>query len=58
MDPRIHLKLRRKIDKAIKDDRRKRHRRRKDQDVMVDMFARQHIGDAMDTEGVVAPTPS
>lgn len=54
----MHLKLRRKIDKAIKDDRRKRHRRRKDQDAMVDMFARQHIGDAMDSEAIIAPAPS
>ncbi|KIM48272.1 hypothetical protein M413DRAFT_439994 [Hebeloma cylindrosporum] len=38
-DPRLHSKARRKIERAIKEDRRKRHRRRKDQDAMIDAFA-------------------
>ncbi|TFK30336.1 hypothetical protein FA15DRAFT_662279 [Coprinopsis marcescibilis] len=43
VDPRIHVKARRRIDRIIKDDRRRRHRRRKDQDAMVDAFARQTL---------------
>jgi hypothetical protein len=38
-DPRLHSKARRKIERLIKDDRRKRHRRRKDQEAMIDAFA-------------------
>lgn len=57
VDPRLHLKLRRKIDKVIKDDRRKRHRRRKDQDAMVDMFAKQHIHEPMGSEALAASPP-
>lgn len=57
VDPRLHLKLRRKIDKVIKDDRRKRHRRRKDQDAMVDMFAKQHIHEPMESEALAASPP-
>ncbi|KAF8350131.1 hypothetical protein F5887DRAFT_1269976 [Amanita rubescens] len=42
-DPRLHTKTRRRIDRLIKDDRRRRHRRRKDQDAMVDAFAKQTL---------------
>jgi len=42
-DPRLHSKSRRKIERLIKDDRRKRHRRRKDQEAMIDAFARQNL---------------
>ena len=43
MDPRTHSKARRRIEKVIKEDRRKRHRRRKDQDALIDAFARQNL---------------
>ena len=42
-DPRLHSKARRKIERLIKDDRRKRHRRRKDQEAMIDAFAKQNL---------------
>jgi len=42
-DPRLHSKSRRKIERLIKEDRRKRHRRRKDQEAMIDAFARQNL---------------
>jgi len=42
-DPRLHTKSRRKIERLIKEDRRKRHRRRKDQEAMIDAFARQNL---------------
>jgi hypothetical protein len=42
-DPRSQGKSRRKIERLIKDDRRKRHRRRKDQEAMIDAFARQNL---------------
>ncbi|KAA1468689.1 hypothetical protein DENSPDRAFT_834085 [Dentipellis sp. KUC8613] len=45
-DPRSHFKSRRKIERAIKDDRRKRHRRRKEQDSMIEAFAKQHLTEA------------
>jgi len=48
-DPRLHSKARRKIERLIKDDRRKRHRRRKDQEAMIDAFAKQNLS----TEQVV-----
>lgn len=43
MDPRTHNKSRRRIERLIKDDRRKRHRRRKDQEAMIDAFAKQNL---------------
>lgn len=49
-DPRLHTKARRKIERLIKDDRRKRHRRRKDQDAMIDAFAKQNLS----TEQIIA----
>ncbi|KDR84912.1 hypothetical protein GALMADRAFT_233377 [Galerina marginata CBS 339.88] len=42
-DPRLHSKSRRKVERLIKEDRRKRHRRRKDQEAMIDAFARQNL---------------
>ncbi|KAK0208081.1 hypothetical protein DFS33DRAFT_1271434 [Desarmillaria ectypa] len=42
-DPRLHSKTRRRIERVIKDDRRKRHRRRKDQEALVDAFAKQNL---------------
>jgi len=44
-DPRLHHKARRRIERLIKDDRRKRHRRRKDQEALIDAFAKQNLGD-------------
>lgn len=61
MDPRLHYKARRRVERIIKDDRRKRHRRRKDQDAMVDAFARQTLTNEVPMlppahiEGVGAP---
>ena len=49
-DPRLHNKSRRKIERLIKDDRRKRHRRRKDQEAMIDAFARQNLSIEPPTE--------
>lgn len=46
-DPRLHGKTRRRIERAIKDDRRRRHRRRKDAEAMVDMFSKQTIMDEL-----------
>ncbi|KIY64207.1 hypothetical protein CYLTODRAFT_493291 [Cylindrobasidium torrendii FP15055 ss-10] len=43
MDPRLHSKARRRIEKIIKEDRRRRHRRRKDQDALVDAFSKQRL---------------
>lgn len=45
-DPRSQSKSRRKIERLIKDDRRKRHRRRKDQEAMIDAFAKQNLSTA------------
>lgn len=49
-DPRAHHKIRRKIERVIKDDRRKRHRRRKEQEAMIDAFSRQKLGEAPPAE--------
>jgi len=43
-DPRTHTKSRRRIERVIKEDRRRRHRRRKDQDAMIDAFQQHHLG--------------
>jgi len=51
VDPRTHVKTRRRIERIIKDDRRRRHRRRKDQDAMIDAFAKQSINTDLPTEG-------
>jgi len=42
-DPRLHHRTRRRIERVIKDDRRKRHRRRQDQDAMIDLFSKQDL---------------
>jgi len=42
-DPRLHHRARRRIERVIKDDRRKRHRRRQDQDAMIDLFSKQDL---------------
>lgn len=42
-DPRNHAKTRRRIERVIKDDKRRRHRRRKDQDAMIDAFSKQNL---------------
>ncbi|EMD42132.1 hypothetical protein CERSUDRAFT_110680 [Gelatoporia subvermispora B] len=39
-DPRIHAVYRRRIARIIKDDRKRRHKRRRDQDALVTAFAR------------------
>jgi len=46
VDPRTHYKARRRIERVIKEDRRRRHRRRKDQEAMVDAFSRQNLDEA------------
>ena len=43
VDPRNHTKMRRRIERLIKDDKRRRHKRRKDQDAMIDAFSRQNL---------------
>lgn len=35
--------MRRRIERLIKDDKRRRHKRRKDQDAMIDAFSRQNL---------------
>jgi len=47
-DPRNHCRARRRIDRVIKDDRRKRHRRRKAQDDMIEAFAKQDLSESME----------
>ena len=42
-DPKLHLKMRRRIERVIKEDRRRRHRRRRDEDAMVDAFEKATI---------------
>lgn len=56
IDPRSHVKARRRIERVIKDDRRKRHRRRKDQDAMIDAFAKQSLN--TDLPEQASPTPT
>ncbi|KAF8140321.1 hypothetical protein EV363DRAFT_341515 [Boletus edulis] len=43
VDPRNHTKIRRRIERIIKEDKRRRHKRRKDQDAMIDAFSRQNL---------------
>src|SRR5271155_3696014 len=52
-DPRLHSKARRKVERLIQDDRRKRHRWRKDQEAMIDAFAKQNLSteQVMTSEG-------
>jgi hypothetical protein len=54
-DPRQHTKVRRRIDRVIREDRRKRHRRRKAQDAMIDAFSRQNLGDVGAGPGPAPP---
>ena len=42
-DPKQHTKLRRRIERVIKEDRRRRHRRRRDEDAMVEAFGKQQL---------------
>lgn len=42
-DQRPHTKGQRRVERVIKDDRRKRHKRRKEADAMVDLFAKQTL---------------
>ncbi|CAL1695612.1 unnamed protein product [Somion occarium] len=44
-DPHIQNMYRRRVARAIKDDRRKRHKRRKDQEAMISAFARTALVD-------------
>ena len=44
-DPNMHSAFRRRVARMIKDDRRRRHKRRKDQDAMVAAFARTGLGE-------------
>jgi hypothetical protein len=59
-DSRKAGKDRRKIDRIIKEDRRRRHRRRKDQEALIDAFARSNIdSEPMSTDaGPPPPAPS
>jgi hypothetical protein len=50
VDPRLHTKARRRIERVIKEDRRRRHRRRKDQEAMIDAFASQTLSTEMAIE--------
>ncbi|KIJ68523.1 hypothetical protein HYDPIDRAFT_82685 [Hydnomerulius pinastri MD-312] len=50
VDPRTHAKTRRRIERIIKDDRRKRHKRRKDQDAMIDAFSRQNLDEEIPSD--------
>jgi len=43
-DPALHTKVRRRIDRMIKDDRKRRHRRRKDDDELISAFGSQKLG--------------
>ncbi|KAI0735065.1 hypothetical protein C8Q76DRAFT_269207 [Earliella scabrosa] len=57
-DPATHGTFRRRVARLIKDDRRRRHKRRKDQDAMVAAFARTGLGDEHleSTDGAPPPT--
>lgn len=48
VDPRSHSRNRRRIERVIKEDRRKRHRRRKDQDAMIDAFSKHNLADGFE----------
>lgn len=49
IDPRTHAKIRRRIERIIKEDRRRRHKRRKDHDSMIDAFSRQHLDEDVES---------
>jgi len=42
-DPKNHGKIRRRIERTIREDRRRRHRRRREEEAMVTAFERQHL---------------
>jgi predicted aminopeptidase len=42
-DPRSLHRSRRRVERVIKDDRRKRHMRRQEQDAMIDLFSKQDL---------------
>ena len=44
----MHSKIRRRIAHVIKEDRRKRHKRRRDQDALVDALARTDLNSQAD----------
>ncbi|VDB86529.1 unnamed protein product [Peniophora sp. CBMAI 1063] len=44
IDPNGHHKLQKRVERLIKEDRRKRHKRRKEADSMVEAFSRTTIG--------------
>ncbi|KAI0639505.1 hypothetical protein C8Q77DRAFT_1081616 [Trametes polyzona] len=50
-DPSLHSAIRRRIARVIKDDRRRRHKRRKDQDAMVAAFARTGLAEPQHPSG-------
>ena len=47
-DPRMHSKIRRRVAHIIKEDRRKRHKRRRDQDALVDALSRADLNSQAD----------
>ena len=57
VDPVMHGAFRRRVARMIKDDRRRRHKRRKDQDAMVAAFARTGLDGEMDAEDTPPPVP-
>ena len=42
-DPRSLHRSRRRVERVIKDDRRKRHMRRQEQETMIDLFSKQDL---------------
>ncbi|KAF6766154.1 hypothetical protein DFP72DRAFT_8496 [Ephemerocybe angulata] len=58
VDPRTHVKSRRRIERIIKDDRRRRHRRRKDQDAMIDAFSKQTLSNDLPQEDSNSNSPN
>lgn len=58
-DPQKHGKMRRKVERLIKDDRKKRHRRRKDQEALIDAFAKSNINEHLaPASGPIPSAPS
>ncbi|KAL4069670.1 hypothetical protein V8B97DRAFT_1918165 [Scleroderma yunnanense] len=49
IDPRTHAKIRRRIERIVKEDRRRRHKRRKDHDAMIDAFSRQNLDEDVES---------
>ncbi len=42
-DPKMHTKLRRRIERMVKEDRRRRHKRKREEEAMTEAFSRQMI---------------